>query len=146
MDAVERGLAAVNEYVPEFMADHAGRLEIFTYGPAGGEPHVLSLDVGVHEIDGADATEWVAEGAMVVISLRRRRRVDLPVGARVVDALATDSLGMTAQVRPEEVEPATEPRPRGTTATPDGPFRSANGVVPHMCPASGLEEASGPEE
>lgn len=47
MDAVERGLAAVNEYVPGFMASHAGRLEIFTYGPAGDEPHVLSLDVGV---------------------------------------------------------------------------------------------------
>ncbi len=138
MDAVERGLSVVNEYVPEFMAGHAGRLQIFTYGPAGGEPHVVSFDVGVHEIDGADATEWVAEGAMIVISLRRRRRVESPVGAQAVDARAAAPLGMTAHARSEAVEGTVEPHPPGTTVTPAAPYRSARGVVPPMPPAPGL--------
>ena len=138
MDAVERGLSAVNEFVREFMADRAGQMRIFTYGPEGGEPGIVSYDVGVHEIDGADAAEWVADGASVVISLKRRRRADPALGGSAVAARGNDSTGLTAQVTP----PALEPEP----ATPEGviapavPYRSAHGVVPQMPRAPGIEE------
>lgn len=99
MDAVQRGLSAVNEFLPEFAAGHAGRMEVFTYGPAGGEPHIVSYDFGVHEIDGADLTEWVAEGASIVISITRRRRVEPTVGAST--GAAPRLVGVTAQVVPQ---------------------------------------------
>lgn len=114
MDAVERGLSAVNEFVREFTADGAGRMRIFTYGPAGGEPEIVSYDVGVHEIDGSDAAEWVADGASVVISLKRRRQAD-------------------PALEPESAAPE-----RGTA--PAAPYRSAHGVVPQMLRAPGIEE------
>lgn len=110
-DALERGLSAVNEFVPEFMAGHAGRMEVYTYGPEGRELRTVSYDVGVHEIDGADATEWVTEGAMIVISMQRRRRADAAEGASTGTASAHGFVGVTARVVPQavETEPATYP-------------------------------------
>ena len=76
MDAVQRGLLEISEFVPDFAAGHAGRMEVYTYGPAGDEPRIVSYDFGVHEIDGADVSEWVDEGVSIVISITRRRRVE----------------------------------------------------------------------
>lgn len=103
-DAVERGLSAVNDFVPEFMAGHAGRMEVYTYGPAGGEPRIASYDFGVHEIDGADVTEWVTEGATIVLSIQRRRRAEPAAGASTSAACATDSVGVAAQVLDQALE------------------------------------------
>lgn len=122
MDAVERGLVAVNESVSEFLAGHAGRLQVFTYGPAGGEPRIDSYDSGVHEINGA---EWVIEGASIVLSLTRRRRAE-PPDAATGAARAPDSPGITAQVSDRAPEAA--------------PYKSAHGVVPRMPLAPGVEE------
>ena len=138
MDAVERGLSAVNEFVREFMADRAGRMRIFTYGPAGGEPGIVSYDVGVHEIDGADAAEWVADGASVVISLKRRRRAEPTPGGSAFAGGRTDHAGLTAQVTPKALEP--EPAASEQVTTPAAPYRSAHGVVPQMPRAPGVAE------
>lgn len=136
MDAVERGLAAVNQSVTEFLVGHAGRLQVFTYGPGGGEPRVDSYDVGVHEIDGA---EWVSEGTSIVLSLTRRRRVETDADAEAESGPATDLPGGTAQIAPQAIEPEpAEPR-----ALPEAPFRSARGVVPPMPPAAGIEPRHG---
>lgn len=135
MDAVERGLAAVNESVTEFLAGHAGRLQVFTYGPAGGEPRVDSYDFGVHEINGA---EWVSEGASIVLSLTRRRRAESVEGGST-EGNASDPPGVTAQLQP----PAIEPDPAEDGTVPVAPYRSARGVVPRMPPAPGVEARRG---
>ncbi len=106
-DALERGLAAVNEFLPDFMAGHAGRMAVYAYGPEGGEPRIVSYDIGVHEIDGADAAEWVTEGATIVISIQRRRRAEAAVGPSTSGASERDSRGVTAQFLPHALE--TEP-------------------------------------
>ena len=137
MEAVERGLCAVDEFVREFMADRAGRMRVFTYGPAGDEPEIVSYDVGVHEIDGSDATEWVTDGASVVISLKRRRRAEPMLGGAAVADRPAGPAGLTAQVVPQDLEsePAASEQPTAATA----PYRSAEGVVPLMPRAPGVE-------
>jgi len=76
-DAVKGGLETIAEFVPEFMAGHAGRMQVFTYGPQGGEPDIVSYDdFGVQDPNGSDATDWVTEGASIVIAITRRRRSD----------------------------------------------------------------------
>lgn len=137
-DAVQRGLSAINEFVPDFVADHAGRMEVFTYGPAGGEPTVESFDFGVHEIDGSDVAEWVTEGATIVISLKRRRRAEPALGDASIAACATDPLGATAQVTSQDVEP--KPGTAEGVTAPSASYRSAHGVVPRMPRAAGIEE------
>lgn len=167
--SLERGLLAVNESVLEFMAGHAGRLEVYTYGPEGGEPRIVSYDIGVHEIDGADATEWVTDGATIVMSLKRRRRADAALGASTSAGSGPESVGITAQVLPQAIEtqlatnpvarpaahqatgdvrgaaasPGTEPamdaRPAKKSPGPSVPHKSVKGVVPHMPPAPGVE-------
>lgn len=117
-DAVQRGLSAVNEFLPQFAAGHAGRMEVYTYGPAGGEPHIVSYDFGVHEIDGADLTEWVAEGASIVISITRRRRVEPTVGASTSAARAPRSVGITAQVVPQASQTVPAASAESVTAPP----------------------------
>jgi len=76
-DAVKGGLSTIAEFVPEFMAGHAGRMQVFTYGPHGGEPDIVSYDdFGVQDPNGSEATDWVTEGASIVIAITRRRRSD----------------------------------------------------------------------
>ena len=108
-DGLGRGLSAVNEFLQNFMSGHAGRMAVHTYGPDGGEPRIVSYDIGVHEIDGADAAEWVIEGATIVISIQRRRpAVD---GPPTTEASRRDPIGVTAQFLRHalETEPTTYP-------------------------------------
>lgn len=75
--ALNVGLSTIAESVPEFMAGHEGRVQVFTYGPEGGEPDIVSYeDFGVQDPNASEASDWVAEGACIVIAVTRRRRSD----------------------------------------------------------------------
>ena len=101
--ALKGGLSTIAEFVPEFMAGHAGRVQVFTYGPEGGEPDIVSYeDFGGQDPNGSEAADWVAEGACIVIAITRRRRTDQAPAASDWSADA-----------PRESDPASPPEAIG---------------------------------
>ena len=75
--ALKGGLSAIAESVPEFIAGHAGRVQVFTYGHEGGDPDIVSYeDFGEQDPNGPESSDWVAEGTSIFIAITRWRRSD----------------------------------------------------------------------